>query len=288
MITESTCEDYADRYRLTGAGYAVTEALMQGREPPEEFTAAMDVICKKARDQNCRLWIDAEQQVLQAAIDRWTIDLMRRYNRDGKVVVYNTLQAYLKESRSKLKHQMSLAAQEDWTLAIKLVRGAYIANDQREKIHDTKQDTDDSYNSIVHDLLTDNINDGSSGSAKMQLFLAGHNPESISRAFNLVRELSQQGKLAVVPDFGQLQGMADHIGCKLLEDCDALDLQKQHGQLPSSVATPRVYKCLTWGSIQECLQYLLRRIVENTSGADRMRDGIALYYAEVKRRIFAR
>lgn len=258
---------------------------MQGQDPPEQFLDAMYAICDKAAAQQCRLWIDAEQQVLQTQIDRWTIDLMRRYNRDGKALVYNTLQAYLKAARTKLQDHLALAAREDWTLAIKLVRGAYIANDQREKIHDTKNDTDESYNGIVHDLLTGKI---VPEQAKVQLFLAGHNPQSISQAFDLIQQLSERDQLRVRPDFGQLQGMADHVSCKLLNDCDQVLKQRNDGTLPATVTTPHVYKCLTWGSLQECLQYLLRRIIENSSGADRMRDGISLYYAELRRRIFAR
>jgi proline dehydrogenase len=46
-----------------------------------------------------------------------------------------------------------------------------------------------------------------------------------------------------------------------------------------------VYKCLTWGSVQECMQYLLRRAVENSGGTVRMKDGYAAYLGELKRRM---
>lgn len=85
--------------RFSGAGKSVTEDLLQGNGPPRAFMETMDVILQKAMAQNCRIWIDAEQQILQHSIDRWTIDLMRKYNRNGNAVLYNTLQAYLKASR---------------------------------------------------------------------------------------------------------------------------------------------------------------------------------------------
>lgn len=259
---------------------------MSGAEPPSQFLEAMDSICEKAKDQDCRIWIDAEQQVLQKTIDKWVIAMMRRYNTNGNALVYNTLQAYLKASKIKLRDQIQTSAQEGWTLAIKLVRGAYIANDQREKIHNTKQDTDDSYNSIVRELLSGQAqHDAGHSSTKMRLLLAGHNPESIRRAFELISELSDQGALKVVPEFGQLQGMADNIGCDFLERCELL---RTTAPSAANVVVPRIYKCLTWGSIQECMQYLLRRLIENQSGADRMRDGIPLYYAELKRRLVGR
>jgi proline dehydrogenase len=276
-------------YRLTGAGVRVTDALLQGRSPPEHFTAAMDEICRKARSQNCRLWIDAEQQVVQTAIDRWTIDLMRRYNKDGKAIVYNTLQAYLKKSRNKLMDQLAAAKKEDWTLAIKLVRGAYMANDQREKIHDTKTDTDNSYDGIVEDLLTGtNLGFTEQEFPHVELFLAGHNPVSIAKASNLVGRLTEQGRLKVVPDFGQLQGMADEVGCNLLQYCEDLQKSASAGRLQAKpIVVPSVYKCLTWGTIQECMQYLIRRVVENSGGTDRMKDGMTAYYGELRRRILA-
>lgn len=286
--------------KLTGAGPDVMSALLDDKPAPAAFIQAMDAICLKARAQNCRLWIDAEQQAVQKAIDKWTLDLMRKYNTPGRqALVYTTLQAYLKQSRPKLEHQLSLAAKEGWTLAIKLVRGAYIAHDQRTLIHDTKQDTDDSYNGIVRDLLS-GTNLGFDGKhdtfPRMQLFLAGHNPESVSRAWNLIQELSEQGRLKVVPDFGQLQGMADELGCKILQRCEELEERKRTEDEKNSAAAkkmngvvvPRVYRCLTWGSIQECMQYLLRRLVENKGGADRMRDGMAEYYGELKRRMLGR
>ncbi|EME79814.1 uncharacterized protein MYCFIDRAFT_190569 [Pseudocercospora fijiensis CIRAD86] len=282
--------------KLTGAGSEAVKALLADSAAPESFVGAMDEICAKARARNCRIWIDSEQSAVQTAIDRWTIDLMRRWNRDGHALVYNTLQAYLKESRSKLKSQLSLADRERWTLAIKLVRGAYIAHDQRSLIHDSKQDTDDSYNSIVRDLLSGtNLGFHPENFPSVQLFLAGHNPESVSRAWNLIQQLSGKGELKVVPDFGQLQGMADELGCKILQRCEELEEKRKAegdsgggGGGGGGVVVPRVYRCLTWGSIQECMQYLLRRLVENQGGADRMRDGMFEYYGELKRRVFGR
>ncbi len=272
--------------RYTGAGESITDDLLQGNAPPRVFTETMDAILQKAASKNCRIWIDAEQQVLQPSIDRWTIDLMRKYNRNGKAILYNTLQAYLKASREKLSHQLQLAQRENWTLAIKLVRGAYIENDIRDRIHDTKAQTDASYNSIVHDLLTGNVPSVPlQDFPKMQLFLAGHNPTSISTASNLIHHLHQQDKLKTLPDFGQLQGMADQLGCLLLQQAEdaARASGRESGERP--VVIPRVYKCLTWGSVQECMQYLVRRAVENRGATGAVRDGMPALARELRRRI---
>lgn len=258
--------------------------MMRNEEPPAAFVEAMDQICQKAQAQDCRLWVDSEQQAVQTSIDRWTIPFMRKYNVGDKVVVYNTLQAYLKESRHKLKAQLTAAQQEGWTLAIKLVRGAYIDSDPRENIHDTKDDTDNSYNGIVHDLLSGtNLGFTPETSPKVQLFLAGHNPASVGAAIDLMQNLSAAGKLKIKPDFGQLQGMADELGCSALERADKL--RTKETETGARVALPLVYKCLTWGSVQECMQYLLRRAVENSGGTARMKDGYAAYMGELRRRI---
>lgn len=274
--------------RLTGAGSGIATALMNNEDIPPQFTSAMDSICQKAREKGCRIWVDSEQQILQTAIDRWTIEFMRKHNRDGKALVYNTNQAYLKTSREKLKSQIQLANREGWTLGIKLVRGAYIANDKREMIHDTKQDTDDSYNGIVRDLLSGtNLGFTPEDFPRMQLFLAGHNPESVNRAWNLVQQLSERGQLKVLPDFGQLQGMADELGCRLVQRCE--DVVKENSSaMGTKTVVPKVYKCLTWGSIQECMQYLIRRAVENNGGVERMKDGMTANWTELKRRSMAR
>ena len=104
-------------------------AMMRNEELPQQFHDSMTAVCEKAKERNCRIIIDAEQSVVQKAIDKLTIDLMRRYNPlDGQALVYNSLQAYLKAAREKLKDQLALANKEGWQLAVKLVRGAYISN----------------------------------------------------------------------------------------------------------------------------------------------------------------
>ena len=271
---------------MTGCGKSITNDLLQGNDPPKSFTDAINALVGRAKAQNCRIWVDAEQQAVQPTIDRWTVDLMRKYNRDGQVMFYNTHQAYLKASRDKLEHQLQLAHREGWTLAVKMVRGAYIDNDIRERIHDTKAQTDESYNSIVRDLLTGNIKGVPTGQKfpHMRLFLAGHNPYSVSLASSLVRTLQDQGTLKIFPEFGQLQGMADQLGCELLQQGEDV-LAQALGAGTSRMAVPRVYKCLTRGSIQECMQFLVRRAVENRSATGAVKDAMPALAKELRRRL---
>ncbi|KAL8837523.1 MAG: hypothetical protein Q9170_002482 [Blastenia crenularia] len=121
--------------------------------------------------------VDSEQQIVQTTIDRWTINMMPRYNQNGIAVVYNTIQAYLKTSRQKLEYQLQTAHQKGRIPAIKPVGEAYIENDIRELIHDTKSLNDESYNGIVRDVLSGNVKGVPQNDfPKMELFLSGHNP----------------------------------------------------------------------------------------------------------------
>jgi hypothetical protein len=47
---------------------------------PEVMIKAIDEICIAAQAQGSRLWLDAEQQVLQHGLDDWAIEIMRKHN----------------------------------------------------------------------------------------------------------------------------------------------------------------------------------------------------------------
>ncbi|KAL4995581.1 FAD-linked oxidoreductase-like protein [Aspergillus recurvatus] len=272
--------------KFTGAGPSAVEALTRGDQfPPPRIQAAILEICATAAAQGSRLWIDAEQQIFQPAIDNWTIDLMRQFNRQGKVVVFNTIQAYLKTSTENVSRHLKLAQAEGWALGVKLVRGAYIAHDYRSRIHDTKAETDANYNHIVQSLLTRQLPTGDSTAPHLfpnaQLFVASHNAESVRKAYSLARH-RLQNRLPTIPvDIVQLQGMADELSCEILA-YNSSDGSGVKGQGP---ALPGGFKCLAWGSLEECLHFLLRRAIENQSAMERTRDTAVALRREAWRRI---
>jgi proline dehydrogenase len=108
--------------RYTGAGGSIAEALKAGDNPPEQFWSALKELCSKAKAQGKMLLVDAEEQVFQPTIDRWTVDLMRTFNRK-EASVLNTYQAYLKSTPQVLREHLSLAGKEGWTVrqAIKIM-----------------------------------------------------------------------------------------------------------------------------------------------------------------------
>ncbi|GFF66862.1 putative proline oxidase Put1 [Aspergillus lentulus] len=268
--------------KFTGAGPKAVEALSRGDlVPPPSIAQAIEEICEATASQNSRLWIDAEQQVFQPTIDAWTIDLMRRFNRNGRIVVYNTIQAYLKSSTENVHRHLCLAQREGWTLGIKLVRGAYIAHDIRSRIHDIKADTDNSYDYIVERLLSresplKTASDDASEFPDVRLFVASHNAESVRKASTLYRQRIHNGQPTIPLEIGQLQGMADEVSCELLAG-------NSTGQ--SEAPTPGVFKCLAWGTTEECLHFLLRRAIENKSAMERTRDTAVAMRREARRRV---
>ncbi|KAM0668316.1 hypothetical protein ACQRIU_001878 [Beauveria bassiana] len=139
--------------KITGAGPRVTCALADDSQPPQQFLDAVDEIVRDCKARGAKILIDAESQRFQAGIMRIGLDLMRKYNRDGYAVVYNTYQAYLKSTPTSLTCHLASALDDSFTLGLKVVRGAYLATDERSLIHDTKEETDEAYDSIAAGAL---------------------------------------------------------------------------------------------------------------------------------------
>jgi proline dehydrogenase len=272
---------------LTGAGPVAIEAMTKGEAPPPVMLAAMTEICDQASKQNTRLWVDAEQQVFQHSIDAWTIDLMRKYNRSGKVLIYNTLQAYLKSAPQNIARHLSLAQKEGWGLGIKLVRGAYIMIEERKLIHDTIEDTHVAYNHIVQNLLSRKFPGVSELEEfpHLQLFLASHNAESVKRGYEIWKERKQTGLPTIRLEIGQLQGMADEVSCGLVQIRQQMAAAGMMMSDAEKEWYPRAFKCLCWGSTRECVQFLVRRVVENRGSLDRTKIWLGGLKREVWRRI---
>jgi hypothetical protein len=236
---------------------------------------ALDEVCTKAKDRKVRILVDAESQHFQKGISRIGLELMRKYNRDGYATIYNTYQAYLKNTPATLATHLAAASEEGFTLGLKLVRGAYMATDERSLIHDLKEDTDNAYNTIARGALRKNIGDfgdkGSRAFPSVNLFLASHNRESMVTAHELHKHRVMSGLPTVPVRFAQLHGMSDEVSFSLL-------------QMNDGDGTPEVYKCSTWGGLGQCLAYLLRRAIENRDAVLRTDCEYRALKAEVLRR----
>ncbi|KAF6811074.1 proline oxidase [Colletotrichum musicola] len=261
--------------KLTGAGREVTSAFAKDEMPPAQMLDALEEIATTCKQRGIKIIVDAESQHFQKAIDRVTLELMRKFNRDGYAAIYNTYQAYLKSTGSNILDHLAESSKDGFTLGLKLVRGAYILSDNRSRIHDTKQDTDDAYNSISQGAVRRHIGDfgGSKPFPSVDLLLASHNKESLFAALRLHQQRTREGKPTVPIAFGQLHGMSDQVSFSLLQE-------KNEG-----FAGPDVFKCSTWGTMGECLAYLLRRAVENRDAVLRTSDEHAAVKSECWRRL---
>ncbi|KAL2809372.1 FAD-linked oxidoreductase-like protein [Aspergillus granulosus] len=240
---------------------------MESRAPFLPILAtALDEICTEAQLKGCRLWLDAEQQRLQPGLDNWAIELMRRHNKSATPLIYNTIQVYLKNSQNNVEQHIAAVRGEGWSLGVKLVRGAYIKHENRDFIHDTKADTDRSYDGIAEQLLC--LHPGE----QVSLFLATHNAKSVERAVRLYRERMEKKSTVTAFECGQVQGMADELGCELIRANE-----DESASTTGEVRAPKTFKCLVWGTVGECMGYLHRRAVENTEAVERtthMRDAL--------------
>ncbi|KAH8738359.1 proline oxidase [Ilyonectria robusta] len=265
--------------KLTGAGALVTKAFSEKKLPPQQMMDALDEISTKCKERGAYILVDAESQHFQWGIMLVSMYLMKKYNTDGIATIYNTYQAYLKSTPDTLAKHLAAAAEAKFTLGLKLVRGAYLASDERCLIHDTKQNTDDAYDSIAQGALRQEI--GKFGAKNgvpfpsVNLLLASHNKDSVVAAHHLHQDRLRANLPTVPVKFAQLQGMSDEVSFGLL--------QLKNG----SSSDPEVYKCSTWGSVGECLAYLMRRALENRDAASRTRDEYNALKAEARRRVRA-
>jgi proline dehydrogenase len=281
--------------KFTGAGRQALSHLIHGLPPSPEFEQAIVDICDRARERNARLLFDAEQQAVQHTIDSWVLQFQRRYNSTFKLrgkpraLVYGTYQAYLLSTPATLAHHLAVAEKEGFVLGVKLVRGAYLGTDPRHLFWETKEGTDTAYDSIAASLITRQygtvLKPASSDPAHLPTFpqadlvLASHNRQSVEKARALRTQQAQSGQSLIAMVYGQLQGMADDISCRLVQDSQ---LAKQNGATDEEA--PRPYKYLVWGTVGECTKYLLRRGHENRDAASRTKDTRRAMFAELKRR----
>ncbi|CAG7952736.1 unnamed protein product [Penicillium olsonii] len=269
--------------KLTGAGPISVDAMRARQPMPEAMAKAVDEICIATEKQGSRLWLDAEQQVLQKGLDDWAIEIMRKHNKGETPIVYNTIQGYLKASKANLDHHLTLASQEGWALGIKLVRGAYIEHETRSLIHDTQQDTDRSYDLIADTMLCQRMPADKQDLQfpKGALFLATHNAASATKATATHQNRLLANKPTIMFECGQIQGMADELSCELVSNYERALAESSAAKLN----VPKAFKCMTWGSVSECMGYLHRRAVENRGAVERTQHMVSALRHELWRRI---
>ena len=248
-------------YDKIGRGEILTE------DEQQEWNKVLDrfdIVCKKAKENDVAILIDAEESWMQDAADNLVTKMMQKYNTE-KPIVYNTLQFYRHDRLAYLKAQHIHAKENNYYLGYKIVRGAYMEkeNDRAEElgylspICKSKEATDVNFNNGL-DYMLNNLDN-------MSLFAGTHNEES---SYLLMKLMNEKG-IKINDDrvwFGQLYGMSDHISFNL-------------ANLGYNVA-----KYIPFGPVKDVMPYLIRRAEENTSVAGQTGRELTLLKKEKKRR----
>ena len=230
----------------------------------ERVRERMFRICAAAAEKGIGVLVDAEESWIQDPVDRLAIEMMEIFNKETPIV-YNTIQLYRHDRLRFLKLSHQIARKDDFILAVKLVRGAYMEKERDRAmlmnydspIQQNKSFADGDYNAAIN-FCVDNID-------TTAFIVASHNEYSNLFAAEL---LDTKGIPHNHPHvhFSQLYGMSDNITFNLAK------------------AGYSVSKYLPFGPIREVIPYLMRRAQENSSVSGQTGRELTLINKELKRR----
>lgn len=221
-------------------------------------------ICEAAAAKKIGVLVDAEETWIQDPVDALTILMMDTFNKQ-RVVVYNTIQLYRHDRFKFLQDSYEAAAERNFVLGAKLVRGAYMEKERLRAtamnypspIQTDKESTDRDYNDAVL-FCIDHLD-------SIAVIIASHNEQTNLTA----TELLQQKNIPLNHPhvhFSQLYGMSDNITFNLAK------------------AACSVSKYLPFGPIKDVIPYLMRRAEENSSVSGQTGRELKLIRKELDRR----
>lgn len=224
----------------------------------------LDTICKKAKDINKPIFIDAEESWIQNGIDDLVFSLMKQFNKE-KVLIFNTVQMYRHDRLAYLKNLSQIAQSEGFKIGLKIVRGAYhekeieraLEKEYNIPVHEKKSNTDKDFNNALK-FCIENIN-------HISICSGTHNIESSTYLLKLMKEYSIKNNDDRIYS-SQLLGMSDNISYNL------------------SNANYNVSKYVPYGPVKKVIPYLIRRAEENRSISGQMGRELKNILEEKKRR----
>jgi hypothetical protein len=176
--------------------------------------------------------IDAEEVAVQDKINEYTNDFLKKYNKK-EANIFKTYQMYRKDSLSMLNKDISSYE----FLGVKLVRGAYYESDLKtNKLYSNKIDTDNDFKDAIRILVMNQIDS----------FICTHNKKDIDFLINFIEEAKQRFLIdAFMIYHASLYGFINEKTNELIKD------------------NIKTYKYLPYGSMEDAIPYLLRRLKEN-------------------------
>ncbi|XP_026533315.1 hydroxyproline dehydrogenase [Notechis scutatus] len=263
-----------ERIMAAMSGHEVSFSCLSQEENQhfQKSLRRLNSVAEYAVEKGVRVLVDAEYTYINPALTLVTIAMMATWNTQ-KPWIWNTYQAYLKDTLERLKQDVALAERLGVSFGIKLVRGAYLNKERKlakEKGYpDPVQPSWEATNESYRHCLDFGLDQVSQGKERFEMIVATHNEASVTHA---VQRMSQMGinKNAGPISFGQLLGMCDQVSLAL-------------GQ-----AGYAIYKSIPYGSVEEVIPYLIRRAHENQSVLLGIRKERDLLRLELWRRILRR
>jgi proline dehydrogenase len=175
-----------------------------------------------------------------------------------------------------------------------MVRGAYLHTElDKQSLHVSKRQTDEAYDAAVQFLLQQD----EMVPWKVDIMLATHNAQSVCKAFDIFtttqtapnqNDLSESHIRGLT--FSQLMGMADEVSMDLVNKIGIAkkgESSRHLTEMDSTNVFPRlgVYKYTAWGSLRDCLLYILRRAEENKDAVARTQDTAFAVMRELRYRV---
>lgn len=230
----------------------------------------MDKVASYAKEKDVRVMVDAEQSYFQPAINRLTMEMMKKYNRE-KAIVFNTYQCYLKAAYDIVQMDLDTARRNNIYFSAKLVRGAYMEQEREraatigyeDPINPTYEATSEMYHKVLDSML---LEAKRQEKGRVSVMVASHNEDTVKFTVGMMKVHGIQPTDKVVC-FGQLLGMCDQIS------------------FPLGQAGYSVYKYVPYGPIDEVLPYLSRRAMENRGVLQKVKKEKSLLRQEIVRRL---
>ena len=245
----------------------VSSRINLSKEESAEWDRVKDRVeglCKEAKNQNVRLYADAEESWMQDAADKLMEEMMRKYNKE-EALIFNTLQCYRWDRLDYLKELHQTARKENFRIGAKIVRGAYMEKEnkrarrygEKSPICRSKEATDVNFNSVMAYCL-DHLED-------ISLFIGTHNEMSNYLAIQIMedRDIPKNDPRVW---FSQLYGMSDQISYNL------------------AAKGYNTAKLVPFGPVTDVVPYLLRRAEENSSVKGQTSRELTLLNGEINRR----
>lgn len=230
----------------------------------ERLLRRIDTICYAASENKVIIYFDAEDRCMQDIFDLIVEMMMEKYNKK-EAIIYNTLQMYLTDRLSYLRHLLEHSENKNYFPGIKLVRGAY-AEKERETallekkispIYPTKEQTDIAFNEALELCLKNH--------SRVYTCIASHNEYSTRLALDCINRYGITDHYAKVK-FSQLYGMRDNLTFNL-------------GAMGYNSS-----KYLPYGEVKKAIPYLIRRAEENSSIGPQLIEELTRLENELSRR----